>query len=178
MKGGPARCSRRDDTRLTPELIERHAAAGYWSDTTLADVLRRNARERPDKVASIDDRLEVTWGTFWQVFGELASGLARRRSGAETSSRSRELGPHGITVNTLCPGRIDTPRWEEVKELRQDSEEAGAFPPGGQLLQEPVGRIGRPEKMAAVISFPVSDHAAFLTGLTIPVDGGALQSLF
>jgi acyl-CoA synthetase (AMP-forming)/AMP-acid ligase II len=68
----------RDDTLLTPELIERYTAAGYWTDTTLTDVFRRNAREVPDRVAYIDDRSEVTWGELWQISGEIASGLARR----------------------------------------------------------------------------------------------------
>ncbi|MFI5953726.1 class I adenylate-forming enzyme family protein [Cryptosporangium sp. NPDC051539] len=68
----------RDDTLLTPELIEKYTAAGYWSDTTLADVFRRNARTIPDQVAYVDDRSEITWGTLWQISGEVASGLARR----------------------------------------------------------------------------------------------------
>jgi acyl-CoA synthetase (AMP-forming)/AMP-acid ligase II len=68
----------RDDTLLTPELIERYTAAGYWTDTTLADAFRRNAREFPDKVAYIDARAQVTWGQLWQISGEVASGLVRR----------------------------------------------------------------------------------------------------
>src|ERR1700733_14863636 len=68
----------REDTLLTPELIEEYTAAGYWSDETLADVFRRNARVFPDKVAYVDDHSQVTWGEVWQVSGEVASGLARR----------------------------------------------------------------------------------------------------
>ncbi|MFG1925279.1 class I adenylate-forming enzyme family protein [Cryptosporangium sp. NPDC048952] len=68
----------RDDTLLTPELIERYTAAGYWSDATLADVFRRNAQEFPDRVAYVDDRAEITWGELWRISGEVASGLARR----------------------------------------------------------------------------------------------------
>ena len=68
----------REDALLTPELIEEYTAAGYWSDETLADVFRRNARVFPDKVAYVDDHSQVTWGEVWQVSGEVASGLARR----------------------------------------------------------------------------------------------------
>ena len=68
----------RQDALLTPELIEEYTAAGYWSDETLADVFRRNARVFPDKVAYVDDHSQVTWGEVWQVSGEVASGLARR----------------------------------------------------------------------------------------------------
>jgi non-ribosomal peptide synthetase component E (peptide arylation enzyme) len=68
----------REDTLLTPELIEEYTAAGYWSDETLADVFRRNALELPDKVAYVDDHSQVTWGEVWRISGEVASGLARR----------------------------------------------------------------------------------------------------
>jgi acyl-CoA synthetase (AMP-forming)/AMP-acid ligase II len=68
----------REDTILTPELIEKYTAAGYWTDTTLADVFRLNAREFRDKIAYVDDRSEVTWGELWKISGEVASGLARR----------------------------------------------------------------------------------------------------
>src|SRR4051812_19733746 len=68
----------RDDTILTPEIIDRYTAAGFWTATTLADLFRRNAREIPDKVAYVDDRSEVTWGRLWQISGDVASGLARR----------------------------------------------------------------------------------------------------
>ena len=67
-----------DDTLLTQELIETYTSAGYWTDTTPADVFRRNAREVPDKIAYIDDRSEVTWGELWRISGEVASGLAHR----------------------------------------------------------------------------------------------------
>ncbi|GAB3568529.1 cyclohexanecarboxylate-CoA ligase [Amycolatopsis endophytica] len=68
----------RADTLLTPELIEKYTAAGYWTDTTLADMFRRNARELPDKIAYVDDRSEITWGALWRISGEVASGLAHR----------------------------------------------------------------------------------------------------
>jgi 3-oxoacyl-[acyl-carrier protein] reductase len=92
---------------------------------------------------------------------------------------SREVGPHGITVNTLCPGRIDTPRWQKVMGQRSDvAEAADTASMSEQLLRQvPIGRLGKPEEMAAMICFLASGHAAFLTGLTLAVDGGALESL-
>jgi acyl-CoA synthetase (AMP-forming)/AMP-acid ligase II len=71
----------REDTLLTPELVQEYTAAGYWTDETLADVFRRNGRDFPHKVAYIDDRSQVTWGELWQISGEVASGLARRGVG-------------------------------------------------------------------------------------------------
>ena len=109
-------------------------------------------------------------------FGLSASTWAGVVAFAKTLSR--EVGPQGITVNNLCPGRIDTPRWEKVMGQRKKAEQETGTPPLGELLlQAPVGRAGKPEEMAAMICFLASGHAAFLTGLTIPVDGGALESL-
>lgn len=68
----------REDTILTPELIEKYTAAGYWSDRTLADVFHQNAIEIPDKVAYTDCRSQVTWSDLWRISGEIASGLFRR----------------------------------------------------------------------------------------------------
>ncbi|PRY41632.1 class I adenylate-forming enzyme family protein [Umezawaea tangerina] len=85
----------REDTLLTPELIEQYTAAGYWSETTLADLFRRNAHELTDKVAYVDDRAQVTWGEVWQVSGEVASGLARRGVG------------RGDVVAVQLPNRIE-----------------------------------------------------------------------
>jgi acyl-CoA synthetase (AMP-forming)/AMP-acid ligase II len=85
----------REDTLLTPELIEDYTAAGYWSETTLADLFRRNAQECPGKVAYVDDRSQVTWGEVWQVSGAVASGLARRGVG------------RGDVVAVQLPNRIE-----------------------------------------------------------------------
>jgi non-ribosomal peptide synthetase component E (peptide arylation enzyme) len=71
----------REDTLLTPELIEEYTAAGYWSEETLADAFRRNADQVPNKIAYVDDHSQVTWGEVWRISGEVASGLARRGVG-------------------------------------------------------------------------------------------------
>ncbi len=85
----------REDTLLTPELIAEYTAAGYWEDSTLADVFRRNAQDLPGRVAYVDDRSQVTWGEVWQVSGEVASGLARRGVG------------RGDVVAVQLPNRVE-----------------------------------------------------------------------
>lgn len=85
---------------------------------------------------------------------------------------SEELGRDHITVNNVAPGLILTDRIRETLLPR----------PGvtaEELLAErvrsiPVGRIGRPEELAAIVAFLASPLAAYITGATIPVDGGAI----
>jgi acyl-CoA synthetase (AMP-forming)/AMP-acid ligase II len=85
----------RNDTLLTPELIEKYTSAGYWTHRTLADVFRQNAEEAPDKIAYTDSRSQVTWGDLWQVSGEVASGLSHRGVG------------RGDVVAVQLPNRIE-----------------------------------------------------------------------
>ena len=83
-----------------------------------------------------------------------------------TRSLARELGPDGVRVNCLCPGGIDTPL------LRGFVEAAGKSP--ADVQRPPIGRLGLPEDVAAAALFLVSDESSFITGVALPVDGGAV----
>jgi len=78
-------------------------------------------------------------------------------------SLSRELAPKGITVNSIAPGRIDTPR---IRQL-------GHTDPAGI----PMGRVGRPEEIGDIVGFLASARASYITGAVIPVDGGLTRFL-
>ncbi|HVA38393.1 MAG TPA: SDR family oxidoreductase [Candidatus Dormibacteraeota bacterium] len=92
---------------------------------------------------------------------------------------SRELGPEGITVNTILPGRINTERLETV--LRYEAEVSGrAYEEmvRADLERIPVGHAGAPEDVAGVVAFLVSERGRFITGTAIPVDGGTVRGMF
>jgi 3-oxoacyl-[acyl-carrier protein] reductase len=84
-------------------------------------------------------------------------------------SLSRELGPKGITVNCVAPGRIETAR---LAELYPDG------PTEADLQAIPVGRWGTPQEFGDVACFLASDRARYVTGTTVVVDGGLSRGLF
>ena len=91
---------------------------------------------------------------------------------------SLEVGPYGITVNTICPGRIATPRLEKVYGQRPEHAGKDANQLKEDLSKEtPLQRIGKPEDVAALVAFLVSSQASFITGVTIQIDGGRLGSI-
>jgi 3-oxoacyl-[acyl-carrier protein] reductase len=83
-------------------------------------------------------------------------------------SLARELGPKGITVNCVAPGRIATPRLTELY---------GDHPPPEQLAEIPLGRWGEPREFGDVVCFVASERASYLNGITIGVDGGLSRGL-
>jgi 3-oxoacyl-[acyl-carrier protein] reductase len=84
---------------------------------------------------------------------------------ALTRRAATELAPHGVTVNAIAPAAIDGPLAQEVLGERLAE----------KLSEIPVGRLGRPEEVAALVSFLVSDAAAYITGATLDVNGGVLM---
>jgi len=81
---------------------------------------------------------------------------------------ARELGPDGVTVNSIAPGRIDT---ERIAEVYPDG------PTESDLRAIPLRRLGEPREIAEVVCFLASDRAAYVTGAVIPVDGGLTRGL-
>jgi 3-oxoacyl-[acyl-carrier protein] reductase len=81
---------------------------------------------------------------------------------------AREVGPSGITVNTIAPGRIDTERLRDVYAEGPTEED---------LEPIPLRRLGEPREIAEVVCFLASDRAGYVTGTVVPVDGGLTRSL-
>tara|TARA_R110001606_G_scaffold216728_1_gene364614 strand:+ start:1300 stop:2139 length:840 start_codon:yes stop_codon:yes gene_type:complete len=90
-----------------------------------------------------------------------------------TQQTALELAPFGIRVNCVCPGAIDTDMLAEVVE--ESSNRRSVSP--DQILSRmakpiPLGRVGQPSEIAAVIGFLCSEDASYITGQTLNVDGG------
>jgi len=88
-----------------------------------------------------------------------------------------EVGPLGITVNTVGPGYTATDRLQQIAAAAAARENISVE----RLLEKwaadvPAGRVGRPEEVAALVVFLASQQAAYITGSTIAVDGGRVKS--
>lgn len=126
--------------------------------------------------AAVPDMLAARWGRIVTISSSSAQSGALRmahyvasKAGVIglTKALALELAPHGITVNTIPPGMIDTP-------MLRRAEAAGDLAKIEKLVSRaiPVGRAGTPEDIAATCGFLCSDEAAFVTGQVIGVNGG------
>lgn len=98
-------------------------------------------------------------------FGDHAYSAAKAGLGAMTRTLAAAYGPRGVRVNLVAPGTTRTPVWERLG--------------GREFLDRvaehyPLGRVGEPEDIAAAVAFLASADASWITGVTLPVDGGIL----
>jgi len=115
------------------------------------------------------------WGRIIMITSQAAraksqiagAAYAAAKTGLMGFARSlaTECGPDNITVNSIAPGRIDTPM----------AQAAGTGVNDAFLAQVPMGRVGTPRDVAEVVAFLVSDAASYLTGTTIDVGGGSFM---
>ena len=115
--------------------------------------------------------LKNKWGRIINISSASASignrgqsNYAAAKAGVEafTKSLAKEVGKRDITINSVAPGFISTDMTENNKGVNAD-----------YLVKEiPLGRFGKPEEVASLISFMCSDEASYITGQTIHINGG------
>lgn len=106
------------------------------------------------------------------------SNTARAGVQGFAKSLSEELGPDGITVNTILPGYTRTERLKDLAESMQAR--TGKSPEAieaGWASGNALKRIGEPQEFADAVAFLVSARAAYITGVALPVDGGNIKHL-
>ena len=106
-----------------------------------------------------------------QSFGNPAYSAAKAGVISFTQTLAIEYGPKGIRANVVLPGTIETPVWQTRKDSR---------PEVFELVKSwyPVGRVGRPEDIAAAVAFLSADEASFVNGASLNVDGGLTAGNF
>jgi len=153
--------------------------AGYQSTLMSAIALMR---------AAVPHMREGGWGRIVNIVSMtvkqpkvdlLVSNTMRPAILGFAKSISNELAASGITVNNVAPGYTRTERLQELAEHL--SRTRGVAPP--EVFAEwertvPARRLGEPVELAAAVAFLASERAGFITGVTLQVDGGAVQGLF
>lgn len=112
------------------------------------------------------------------ISGLLVSNTLRPGLVGLAKSLADEVAATGITVNNVCPGWTKTERVQELLLARADKQGVTPERAGAEIVAGiPMQRMGEPKELAALIAFLCSDRASYVTGTTIPVDGGAYQGL-
>jgi 3-oxoacyl-[acyl-carrier protein] reductase len=126
--------------------------------------------------AVLPGMMQRKWGRIINISGKsepealLAAGPAKAAVHAWSKGLSREVGPHGVTVNSIPPGRIMS---EQIR--RKYSAEFRAEQSAKEI---PLGRYGEPEELAVLAVFLASPLAGYITGTVLPVDGGLRKYAF
>ena len=152
-------------TDVTPETAEQAVALLFLPAVRLVHLclphLRRSAGGRVVAITSSSAKEPIDHIALSSAFRPAVTGWLK--------TLSRELGPDGITVNCVAPGRIATARLEQL------------YPQGpteADFADIPLRRWGTPDELGDVVCFLASDRARYVTGQTILVDGGLTRSLF
>ena len=159
--GGPPRTSA---VEVDDELLEGAVELRLYSAVRLTNLCLPHLR------SSGHGRIvNITSSTVREPADNLAlSNAVRPGLVGWAKTLARELGPDGVTINSISPGRIDTARLAEV------------YPDGPtekDLRTIPLRRLGTTREIADVVAFLCSDRAAYVTGSVIPVDGGLTRFL-
>lgn len=106
------------------------------------------------------------------------SNTIRAATAGWAKTLSKELGPFGITVNNILPGSTRTGRLESLIASRAKSGQISAAAIEDAMTAEiPLRRFAEPAEIAAVVAFLASPSAGYVTGVSLPVDGGRLASI-
>ena len=144
---------------LTPSLMERTFAVNV---NGVAYGIKHAARlmERGGRIVNTASYSGVLGLPGASVYGTSKAAIVHL-----TKVAAMELAPRGITVNCVCPGTVLTPAVMEIPDN-----------PEIPFMEErtPLGRLAKPEEIAAAFHFLASDDASYVTGAVLPVDGGIM----
>jgi 2-deoxy-D-gluconate 3-dehydrogenase len=119
------------------------------------------SRRCPGRIINIASMLSFQGGVRVASYTASKHGLA-----GLTRAMANDLAPHGITVNAIAPGYMET---DNTEALRSDDERSRQI-----LARIPLGRWGKPQDLATAVLFLAAPASSYVTGAIVPVDGGWL----
>jgi NAD(P)-dependent dehydrogenase (short-subunit alcohol dehydrogenase family) len=151
-------------TETTDEQWERQLRTNLTGSFNVArEAARAMIPRRRGAIVNTASELALMGESGYAAYTATKGGIL-----AMTRALAAELAPHGVRVNAICPGPIDTPLLRAEYETADDP--AQAQREGEHSIA--LGRLGRPEEIARAVVFLLSDDAAFVTGSHYVVDGG------
>jgi 3-oxoacyl-[acyl-carrier protein] reductase len=144
--------------------LEVNALAGLRAARAAVPFMRRRQRGRIIFIASVYGR---------ESGGRPGYNMAKAAEISLAKGLSRELAKDNILVNSVAPGSLMFPGSSWERRLQADPDGMAAF----VKAEMPLGRFGKPEEVAAVVTFLASDRASLVTGSCWTVDGGQSRSL-
>ncbi|MEU8247426.1 SDR family oxidoreductase [Nonomuraea sp. NPDC048916] len=163
--------------------VERDSGAPAWAGpevvTLVGDAADEAVVERAADLAQDAGTLAGTPGAIVNVTshqarravpGSLPYSTAKAAIEGLTRALAVEYGRRGVRVNAVAPGSVATERYEEF--LAAATPEAAAGISRDMARLHPLGRVAKPDEIAAAVAYLLSDGAAFVNGATLPVDGG------
>ncbi len=159
------------DERYWQHAIEQNLLSAVRTIREALPHLKRSGSGRIINITSVAVKQPID--------GLMLSNAARLGVIGMAKTLSRELAPHGITVNNVCPGNIATERLVSLIEER--ARRQGIEMQEAVQLEEgrvPMGFLGEPDDVANLVVFLASDKARYITGTTIQVDGGSTTAVF
>lgn len=132
-------------------------------DLTLVGAARCIQAALPQLVKTRGNVVTISSVNGIAAFGNIEYSAAKAGQIAMTVNYAARYGGMGVRFNVVAPGTIRTPNWDH---------QPGTLERFGKMY--PLGRVGEPEDIAAAVAFLASDDASWITGHTLPVEGGVL----
>jgi NAD(P)-dependent dehydrogenase (short-subunit alcohol dehydrogenase family) len=149
----------------TDEIYDRYMNVNLRGTFRLSRDALPELRKTRGTIVNMASSIALLGYPRWAAYATAKAGVI-----ALTRNMAAEYGPVGIRVNAVAPGIIATPQTEaRLRTARFQATIVGTMP---------LGQVGRPEDVAAVVAFLASDEARMVTGQTIAIDGGQTSSVY
>lgn len=161
------------DEATWDEVFATNVKGVFFAARAALPHLRRSGRGAVVIVSSVQAHASQTGVAAYAASKGALNALARSMAIDEARSA-----PHGVRVNTVCPGSVDTPMLRWSAGLYSDGSPDGVQRTIDEWARAyPLGRVGQPREIAEVVAFLASPRAAYVTGEDVRVDGGLLAGL-